>query len=104
MLARLVTQQERCNDDPNFLSNILFTDESTFYLHGHLNPAVTRYWSRTNLHVNVPKRTQYPQKRNVCAGILGDNIIGPFVIPGNLNGAVCRDVEEPDPAGNSRKS
>lgn len=31
-------------------------------------------------------RTQYPQKLNDLTGMLGEYIIGPFFIDGNLNG------------------
>lgn len=74
-------------ENPNFLFNILFTDESSFYLHGLHNSAATRYWSTTNKHHSLRLRTQYPQKLNVWAGILGDNIIGPFFIDGTLTAA-----------------
>ncbi|KAL1517988.1 hypothetical protein ABEB36_001678 [Hypothenemus hampei] len=83
---------ERANNDENFIKNILFTDESTFPLLGHANPAVTRYWSRENLHRTYNARTQYPQKLNVWAGILGDHVIGPFFIDGNLNGRKYLDL------------
>lgn len=76
---------ERANRDEHFIKNILFTDECSFPLHGHHNPSVTRYWSRENLHLSVAERTQFPQKLNVWAGILGDHIVGPFFINGNLN-------------------
>jgi transposase len=78
---------ERANNENNLLSNILFSDESSFPIHGRQNPSVVRYWSQENQHRTLSLRTQYPQKLNVWAGILGDNIIGPFFIDGNLNGA-----------------
>lgn len=78
---------ERANADPNFIGNILFTDESTFTLHGRHNSQNVRMWARENPRRIYAARTQYPQKLNVWAGILGDRIIGPFFINGNLNGA-----------------
>src|SRR5436190_22642731 len=36
--------------------------------------------------------TQYPQKVNVWAGILGSNIIRPFIIDGFLNGEKYLDL------------
>jgi hypothetical protein len=78
--------REKIDENEHFLQNVLFTDESSFPLHGHHNPSVARYWSRENKHLSVPLRTQYPQKVNVWAGILGNNIVGPFFINGNLNG------------------
>lgn len=78
--------REKINENEDVMKNILFTDESSFPLHGRHNPSVARYWSRENEHLRVPLRTQYPQKLNMWAGILGDNIVGPFVINGTLNG------------------
>lgn len=77
---------ERSNNDADFISNIIFGDESSFPLHGHHNPSIVRYWSTASQHRALPLRTQYPQKLNVWAGILGDHIIGPFILDGNLNG------------------
>lgn len=77
--------REKADADEFFIFNTLFTDESTFSLYGVHNSQVTRYWSRKNKFLTIPARTQYPQKLNVWAGILGDNIIGPFFIDGNLN-------------------
>lgn len=83
---------ERANQDEHFISNILFGDESSFPLHGHHNPSVVRYWSRENQHLSIALRTQYPQKLNVWAGMLGDSIIGPLYIDGNLNGQKYLDL------------
>lgn len=74
------------NNNELFFNNVLFTDEKTFRLHGHHNRGICRYWSRKNQHLNIATRTQYPQKVNVWAGIIGNQIIGPFFIDGNLNG------------------
>lgn len=79
------TMLEKCHADQSFLSNVLFSDESTFMLHGKSNSSIVRYWSTHNLHFNNPIRTQYPQKLNVWAGILNNHIIGPLIIDGNLN-------------------
>lgn len=77
---------ERSNNDDAFIGNILFGDESSFPLHGFHNPSVVRYWSTENKHRSLALRTQYPQKLNIWAGILGDHVVGPFIIDGNLNG------------------
>lgn len=80
------TMMELTNNNENFLRNIVFTDESTFPLLGRWNPMHVRYWSRENLHRAFELRTQYPQKLNVWGGILGEHVIGPFFIEGNLSG------------------
>lgn len=46
-----------------------------------------RYWCTENPNEYRQDHTQRPQKLNVWAGILGSQIIGPFFINGNLNGA-----------------
>lgn len=50
----------RVVENNNFIQNILFTDESAFYLHGRSNPMITKYWSKQNKHQCLPLRTQYP--------------------------------------------
>lgn len=77
---------EKSNDDRDFLSSIIFTDESSFTLHNEPNTQNNRMWASENPHRVFHGRTQYPEKVNVWAGILGNNIIGPFFIDGNLTG------------------
>lgn len=68
------------------VKNICFSDECTFYLNGFVNKHNNRYWSDENPHIFTEGHTQYPQKINVWAGVLGDQVIGPVFIEGNLNG------------------
>lgn len=75
---------ERCNADPKFSNNILFSDEATFMMNGTVNRHNCRYWSAVNPRWMTETHTQRPQKVNVWIGILGHNIIGPFFIEGNL--------------------
>lgn len=77
----------RIDEDPNFLYNIVFSDEATFQLNGEVNRHNCRYWSDTNPFWMLESHTQYPQKVNVWAGILNDTLIGPFFIEGNLTAA-----------------
>lgn len=77
---------ERRIRDPNFLRKVCFSDESTFHLTGYVNRHNCRYWCEQNPHEYREAHTQRPQKRNVWAGILGDEVIGPFFIDGNLDG------------------
>lgn len=73
-----------CNNNENFVNNILFSDEATFCLTGEVNRHNCRYWSSENPSWFLEHHTQYPQKVNVWVGILGGHIIGPFFINGNL--------------------
>ncbi|KAJ8955876.1 hypothetical protein NQ318_005424 [Aromia moschata] len=43
-------------------------------------------WSIENPHWMRKLHTQNSERVNVWAGIIGENIIGPFFIDGNLNG------------------
>lgn len=79
------TVMEKSNADGNFIKNIIFTDESTFPLHGKHNPSILRYWARENKHRSYAYRSQYPEKLNVWAGILDNHLVGPFFIDGSLN-------------------
>lgn len=80
------TVREKADRDQNFIKNILFSDESSFPLHGSHNPSIVRYWSRENKHLSLALHTQYPEKLNVWVGLLNDNIIGPFFIDDTLTG------------------
>jgi hypothetical protein len=68
------------------LEHVMFSDECTFTVTGHANRQNCRYWSRENPHWMREDHTQFPEKVNVWAGIIGDHIIGPLFIDGNLNG------------------
>ncbi|KAJ8939426.1 hypothetical protein NQ318_017972 [Aromia moschata] len=72
------------HEDPGLISNICFSDESTFVLNGEVKRHNCRYWSDENPHWMLKSCTQYPEKVNVWAGILDDRLIGPFFIEGNL--------------------
>lgn len=80
-----------CDNDPFFIRNILFSDEATFTLHGTVNRQNCRYWARQNPRWMREIRTQYPQKLNVWAGLIGNRIIGPFFFNGNLTAEMYLD-------------
>lgn len=72
--------------EPKFLENVCFSDESTFHLNGYVNRHNFRYWCEANPNEYREAHTQRPLKENVWAGILKNEIIGPFFIDGNLDG------------------
>lgn len=53
---------------------------------GNVNKPNCRFWGNSNLHWFGEVHTQYPEKLNVWAGILGDALIGPLFIPGYSTG------------------
>lgn len=77
---------ERRIRDENFLKTVCFSDESTFHLNGYVNRHNCRFWCEVNPNEHREAPTQRRQKSNVWAGILGNEIIGPFFIEGNLDG------------------
>ena len=80
--------------DGNFLFNVCFSDECTFFLNGLVNRHNCRYWADTNPRIFHEAHTQHPQKLNVWAGIFGNSIVGPFFLPGNLTGDMYLDLLE----------
>lgn len=75
----------RVQNNRQFLYWVCFSDEATFELNGSVNRQNCRYCSDSNPRWMRDSHTQNPQKVNVWAGILGDRIIGPFFIDGNIN-------------------
>ncbi|XP_072398072.1 uncharacterized protein [Diabrotica undecimpunctata] len=80
------TIDNNISQDPSYLRHICFSNEATFYLNGHVHRQNVRYWSDENPRLFRECHTQFPTKLNVWAGILGNHIIGPFFIKGNLTG------------------
>lgn len=78
--------------DPTFIRRICFSDESTFHRNGFVNRHNCRYWSQENPHEYRESHSQTPEKLNVWSGILGNTVIGPFFIEGNLNGEKYLDL------------
>lgn len=76
---------EKINENGNILNNILFSDESSFTLNGKVNKQNRQIWARENPYRTQETHTQYRDKVNVWVGILGNHLVGPFFIDGNLN-------------------
>ena len=89
--ARLVFCQwflRKCVEDPHFIENIVFTDETDLKKNGIVNFHNTHVWSDENLHVIEEFRNQHQFCINIWAGIVGDRIKGPYVLPNRLTGAI----------------
>lgn len=76
---------DKISDDPDFIFNIMWTDESTFTRNGVWNRQNLRYWSNENPHLTRESSFQYRFSLNVWAGIHRNKIIGPVFIDGTLN-------------------
>lgn len=75
--------------DPNFLRNILWTDESKFEKDGITNYHNAHYWSIKEQKNPNKKRVKGSQRRfsvNVWMGIISNKLIGPYFLPDNLDG------------------
>lgn len=81
----------RCDQNPNLLSNIIFSDEATFCLDGSVNRHNCRYWSQENPHWTQERHSQHRGKLNVWAGIIGRRFLGPYFFEGNLTAASYLD-------------
>lgn len=74
------------NETPGFLSSILMTDECCFTRDGILNFHNTHRWADANPHAIYETHFQQRFSLNIWAGIIGNQMIGPYVLPERLNG------------------
>jgi len=77
----------RVDEDPEFSSRVIFSDESLFTREGIFNHHNMHTWSEENPRVTRLTNFQTRWKLNVWAGIMGTNILGPVILPDILNGA-----------------
>lgn len=73
--------------NPQFFSDMLFSDEAMFNIRGGVKTRNCHYYSDVNPHWQRSQEFQRQWSINVWAGILGDVIIGPYFFEGNLNTA-----------------
>lgn len=71
---------ECIEEDANFRHNIVFSDEATFHLNGHVNRHDTRYYAPENPHWMCESHSQVDPSTNVWCGIWNTHIIGPFFL------------------------
>lgn len=72
--------------NPQFSRIILFSDEALFTRSGFFNNHNYHVWHEENPHAMHVTRHQQRFHLNIWAGIVGDHLIGPFVLPPRLNG------------------
>jgi hypothetical protein len=78
--------KRKIRENEEFFSKVMFSDEATFSNNGNVNRHNCHYWSKTNPHWTLESNSQTIWSVNVWCGILGDHIIGPHFIEGNLTG------------------
>lgn len=74
-------------NDRNFLSNILWTDESCFTRRGVVNLHNQHVWAHENPHAIRPRNFQHEFSVNVWLGIFNNSVFGPYILPPRLNSA-----------------
>lgn len=87
--ARLMFCQwflQQCAMNPNFGALVLFTDEATFTRDGIQNLHNQHVWADMNPNAMIAASHQQRFHINIWAGIVGDSLFGPFVLPNRLNG------------------
>lgn len=80
--------QGMCSIVPHFSVRILFTDEATFSRNGIMNFHNQHTWAEDNPHAIIEGHHQYTFSLNVWAGIIGDNLVGPYIFRNALTGEV----------------
>jgi len=65
---------------------ILFTDEAQFNRDDVSNTHNSHVWADENPHATVESNFELRFSVNMCCAVLGDQLIGPFILEGHLTG------------------
>ena len=84
---------EKISSDIDFVKNVIFSDESTFYVNGVVNRHNCRIWG-TEPPVDTIQISHSSPKVNVWMGLSESNVYGPFFIEGNITGQNYLDMLE----------
>lgn len=76
---------EKHDADEDFLRYILWTDEAIFTRDGIFNTHNSHEWAHENPHAKIERSHQVRFSLNIWAGIFGDEIIGPHILPNRMN-------------------
>jgi hypothetical protein len=76
----------------DFLSLVLFKDEADFTRDGIVNFHSLHTWADVSPHNILESRHQQQFSLNVWAGMLGDQLIGPYFVQHRLAGASYLEV------------
>jgi hypothetical protein len=80
--------------DELFSHNILWTDEACFTRDGVFNVHNSHLWARDNPHAIRKRGYQVRFSVSVWAAIVGDIVVGPYLIPDRLTAQRYRDFPE----------
>jgi hypothetical protein len=73
-------------ENPNFLRAVLWTDESLFTRDGVFNTHNSHYYDVSNPHLHEINKSQDRFQLMVWAGVIGNQLIGPYFFEGGING------------------
>jgi hypothetical protein len=71
--------------DPRFIQNILWTDESYFSQDNIFNQHNNHIWATENPFAVHPCAHQHRFGINLWAGVIDNNLVGPFTLPAKVN-------------------
>ncbi|CAH2098403.1 unnamed protein product [Euphydryas editha] len=86
---------EKFQEDPTFSRQILFSDETHFWLNGYVNKQNCRIWDKEQPE-EIQELSLYPEKTTVWCGLWAGGIIGPYFFKNDaganvtVNGDRCR--------------
>lgn len=77
---------QKIAQNPQFIADVLFTDEASFSRDPIMNFHNNHIWSEENPHAVTEARFQQQFSLNVWVGIFRDSLIGPHFLPKRLDG------------------
>ena len=80
--------------NPSFTTYILWTDEAIFNREGCFNSHNMHVWSDENPLALRPRAAQVRWSINLWAGICGEFIVGPYILPDRLDGLAYKYFSE----------
>lgn len=83
-------------NDNAFVGKVLFTDEAGFTRDGVINSHNLHLWADENPHGIVETKNQRRFCVNVWAGIVGNNLVGPYFFDNILNGQIYLEFLQND--------
>ena len=74
------------------IRNVFFNDEVHFTRDAVNNAKNSHSWDRDNPHGTVESNYQHHFSVNVWCGVIGDQLIGPYIFPQRLTGDIYANV------------
>jgi hypothetical protein len=93
--ADMCSWSELCcciNFNPRVLSKVSYTDKAHLTRNGVNNTRNSHLWVRNNTYGTVEIKYQHRFSVNVWCGLIGDQLIGPYIFPQRLTGALYSNV------------